>query len=941
MKKWYSLGLLTLLFLSAVAQDKGNIRGSLVDTALKQPVADATITIMKASDSSLVTFSRSNSKGDFTVGYLEKGKYRALITHVTYRNISRFFEITETTKNIDLGYIALTNKSTMLDAVQVVQEAAPVTIKKDTIEYNAGSFKTKPNAVVEDLLKKLPGVQVDKDGKIKANGEEVKKVLVDGKQFFGNDPKTATKNLPADVVDKVQVFDKKSDQSQFTGFDDGNSEKTINLTIKPEKKNGVFGKASAGAGTDERYQANLNVNQFSGDRQFSAIGMANNTNKQGFSFGDILNFSGGLGLPGGKGGQIVLNTGGLPIQDMNGGKNGLTTTWAGGLNFNDTYNKKVDISGSYFYNRLDNQVDQKVNREYLIPGNSFTRAQESFTDNLNENHRFNFMSDYKVDSMNSLKYTTSANIQQSSNNGHSQFASTAPKGYRLNDGISSTNTESNGYNWDNNLLWRHKFHTKGRTFSSSFSYTAGEGTSKSLLNSITSFYEPDGAMNSADTIDQLNKQNITSRIYGAVLSYTEPLSRKSLLEFNYNFNQNNASSGRETYDLDHYTGKDPIKNESLSNDFDNHYQSNKGGISWRYQDKKYNISVGSFIQSANMQTDFHFLGYDSSLNKQFLNYLPSARIEYSINKFRNLQLQYNTSTGAPSAMQLNPIVDLSDPLNIRVGNPNLSQEYSHRVTLHYGSFDPFRRTSFFSMLNYSATNNRIVNYDVIDSQGVRKTSYINVDGVYNLIGSASWGLPIKPIKSNLNLSTNIVRSKNINFINTERNIINSWNIVQDVSLNFIHKELLDLTAGANISYNRVRYSLPGQENVNYWNQEYSLDMNIYFPHGFSLASEFTFTRNTGYANGYNTDVALWNAGLVKQLFKNKKGEIKAQVFDILNQNVGISRNANQNYIEDVATKILSRYFLLSFTYNLSRFAGKSVPKMDQGNIRIIGDKVRM
>jgi len=941
MKKWYSLGLLTLLYLSAFTQDKGNIKGSLIDTALKQPVADATITIMKASDSSLVTFSRSNSKGDFTVGYLEKGKYRALITHVTYRNISRFFEITEATKNIDLGYIPLTNKATMLDAVQVVQEAAPVSIKNDTIEYNAGSFKTKPNAVVEDLLKKLPGVQVDKDGKIKANGEEVKKVLVDGKQFFGNDPKTATKNLPADVVDKVQVFDKKSDQSQFTGFDDGNSQKTINLTIKPEKKNGIFGKASAGAGTDDRYQANFNVNQFSGDRQFSAIGMANNTNKQGFSFGDILNFSGGLGAPGGRGGQIVLNTGGLPVQDMNGGNNGLTTTWAGGLNFNDTYNKRVDVNGSYFYNHLDNQVDQKVNREYLIPGNSFTRAQESFTGNLNENHRFNFMSDYKVDSMNSLKYTTSANIQQSSNDGRSQFASTAPKGFRLNDGISSTNTESNGYNWDNNLLWRHKFHTKGRTFSGSFSYTAGEGRSKNLLNSITSFYEPDGVMSAADTIDQVNKQNITSRIYGAVLSYTEPLSRKSLLEFNYNFNQNNASSGRETFDLDHYTGKDPIKNELLSNDFDNHYQSQKGGISWRYQDKKYNITVGSFIQAANMQTDFHFVGYDSSLNKHFLNYLPSARIEYSINKFRNLQLQYYTSTSAPSAIQLNPIVDLSDPLNIRVGNPNLSQEYAHRVSLHYGSFDPFRRTSFFSMLNYSATNNRIVNYDVIDSQGVRKTSYMNVDGVYNLIGSANWGLPIKSIKSNLNLSTNILRSKNINFINTERNIINSWNIVQDVSLNFIHKELLDITTGANVSYNRVRYSLPGQENVNYWNQEYSLDMNIYFPMGFSLASEFSFSRNTGYANGYNTDVALWNAGLVKQLFKNKKGEIKAQVFDILNQNVGISRNANQNYIEDVATKILSRYFLLSFTYNLSRFAGKSVPKMEQRNFKIIGDKMRM
>jgi hypothetical protein len=941
MKHLYSLGLLMLTCAASFAQEKGNIKGSLIDTAMKQPVGDATITIMKASDSSLVTFSRSNSKGDFTVGYLDKGKYRVLITHVTYRNVSRFFEINETTKSIDLGYIPLTNKSAMLDAVQVVQEAAPVTMKNDTVEYNAGSFKTKPNAVVEDLLKKLPGVQVDKDGKIKANGEEVKKVLVDGKQFFGNDPKTATKNLPADVVDKVQVFDKKSDQSQFTGFDDGNSEKTINLTIKPNKKNGVFGKATAGGGTEGRYQGNFNINQFSGDRQFSAIGMANNTNKQGFSFVDVLNFSGGLGAPGGKGGQVVFNTGGLPIQGMNSGNNGLTTTWAGGLNFNDTYNKKVEVSGSYFYNRIENDVNQKINREYLIPGNTFTRVQESNSNIVNENHRFNFMSDYKIDSMNSLKYTTSANVQQSSSANHSDFSSTAPKGFLLNDGFSSTNAESNGYSWDNNLLWRHKFSKKGRTFSSSFSFNASEGDNKNLLNSLTKFYQSDGTINAADTIDQVNKQNMQSRTYGAILSYTEPLSRKSLLEFNYNFNQNNSNSGRETYDLDPITGNDPVKNELLSNDFVNRYQSNQGGISWRYQDSKYNISISNFIQTATMQTDFHFLGFDSSLNKQFLNHLPTARFQYAINKYRNLRFDYYTSTQAPSAIQLNPIVDLSDPLNIRVGNPNLSQEYTHRLTFHYLSFDPFRRTSFFSMLNYSTTNNRIVSYDQIDSQGVRKTSYINVDGVYSILGSASWGLPVKPIKSNLNLSTNIVQSWNINFINTERNIINSWNVTQDVSLNFVHKEILDITAGANVSYNRVRYSLPGQADVNYWNQEYSLDMNVYFPHGISLASEFTFTKNTGYADGYNTNVSLWNLGLVKQLFKNKKGEIKAQVFDILNQNVGISRNANQNYIEDVQTRILSRYFLLSFTYNISRFAGKSAPKMQEGNIKIIGEKVRM
>ncbi len=826
----------------------------------------------------------------------------------------------------------------MLDEVKVVQEVAPVTLRNDTIEYNAGSFKTKPNAVVEDLLKRLPGVQVDKDGKIKANGEEVKKVLVDGKQFFGNDPKVATKNLPADVVDKVQVFDKKSDQSQFTGIDDGNSEKTINLTVKPEKKNGVFGKAAVGAGSEGRYQGNFNVNKFKGERQFSAIGMANNTNKQGFSFFDILNFTGGLGGPGDKGG-IVISKDALPMSGFSNGNSGLTTTWAGGLNFNDTYNKKVEVNGSYFYNRLEDEIDQKTNREYLVPGNTFTRAQQSITRRINENHRLNFSSDYKIDSMNSIKVLSTANIQEGKSDNHSNFSSLTSKGISLNDGTSSTDGTSNGYSWNNNMLWRHKFAKKGRTLSANLTFNINHGENNNQLASITNFYES-GIQNAADTIDQLNKQDGSSQTYGTVLSYTEPLSKKSLLEFNYNFNQTKSSSGRETFDVDHGTGKNPEKNDLLSNEFDNSYDYNRAGINWRVQEKKYNLTIGGNLQFASLATDFHFMGIDSSIAKSFINFLPTARLEYNINKFRSLRFNYNSFTRQPSPSQLNPIIDLSDPLNIRVGNPNLSQEYMHNVVIHYASFDPFRRTSFFSMLNFSATDNRIVSYDQIDSQGIRKTSFTNVDGVYTIMGSGSWGLPVRAINSNLNLNTNISQSRNINFINTEENIINSWNLSQEARLNFVHKEVLDLSLGANISYNGVRYSLPGQENTNYWDQEYSIDMNLYLPKGFSIANEFSFNRNTGYATGFNTSISLWNMGLAKQVFKNKKGEVKMQVFDILNQNVGISRTANQNYIEDVQTKILSRYFLVSFSYNLSKFAGKMMP-MKKDNIQIIGEQTRM
>ena len=941
---YFFLIALCLLSLQAAAQNTGHVKGQLMDTAAKHPLANATITVLQAKDSALVTFSRSNNNGAFDVRFLPKGNYRILISHIGFRNYSKFFEISEDKKEVDLGYIAMISSSAMLDEVSVVQERAPVTFHNDTVEFNAGSFKTKPNAVVEDLLKKLPGITVDKDGKIKANGEEVKKVLVDGKEFFGNDPKMATKNLPADIVDKVQVFDKKSDQSQFTGFDDGNSERTINLTVKPEKKHGVFGRATAGAGNKERYQGNINLNQFKGNRQMSVIGMANNTNKQGFSFMDILNFQGGLGGPGGGRGMMEVtadNGSSLPIQGMN-PNNGITTTWAGGFNFNDKWGKNTDVSGSYFYNRIQDRMEQKITREYISPTNPYYYYKDGLTSRRNENHRLNAIVDHKFDSMNSIRFTSSANIQEGLSVSNSGYSSEAAKGGLLNRGLSQNGSNSEGFSWNNTALWRHKFHKKGRTLSANLTFGLNDVESDGAMKTINDFFKPNGTIDFSDSLDQHFFQDGKGTTYGAVLSYTEPLSRRSLLEFNYSYNANNSESGKETFDIDKNTGKHTIRNELFSSDFDNTYTFNRGGMGWRHQRKKYNFTIGGAVQHAQLDSRFHFMGKDSTIAQSFVNFLPNALLQYNINKYKNFRFQYTASTRQPSALQLNPIVDNTDRLNIRFGNPDLAQEYNHRMSFNFMSFDPFRQRSFFTMLNVTATNNKIVSYDELDAQGVRKTSYTNADGAYNVMGNISWGVPIRAIKSNLNTNTMLMKSRNVNFVDSKRNLINSLNLTQDVNLNFVYKQIFDITVGANIRYNRVRYSVTDQSNANYWNQEYSMDANIYFPYGFSLASEFSFIRNTGYAAGYNRDVALWNIGLAKQLFKSKKGEIRFQVFDLLNENVGITRNANQNYIEDVSSRILNRYFMVSFTYNISRFAGKAMPaKVMEPNIKVISDRPGM
>ncbi len=921
------------------AQKECSIQGMVKDSSTGLPLSGATVTVLLAKDSSLVSFSRTNSNGFFSIRNIDYESYRLLVTHVGYLNISRAFTINASIPGLDFGVLAISNKSTLLKEVTVTQEKPPVVIRNDTLEYNAGSFKTRPNAVVEDLLKKLPGVQVDKDGKIKSNGEEVKKVLVDGKEFFGNDPKMATKNLPADAVDKVQVFDRKSDQSRFTGFDDGNSEKTINLTIKPEKKNGVFGKATAGAGDKSLYQGNFNVNSFNKERQVSAIGMANNTNKQGFSFMDILNFSGGLPGAGGRGGggmQLDMNSMGLPVQGA-ANNQGITTTLAGGLNYNNSWQKKMDMTSSYFYNRLHTDKTESLYQQWLLPGTAFNTTRQNSSGNTNESHRLNLSGDYTIDSANSIKLTSSISQQQSQYNVKSSYRSAAAAGNLLNDGDAGSFISGDGYNWNNSALFRHRFRKKGRTISANLSFNQTSGNSHGGLQSVNNYYQPGGGLQQSDTINQVNQQVNGSNTYAAVLSYTEPLSKKSLLEFNYNFSTAHSTSNRVTYDFDKLSGKHSALNTALSNNFLNDYRYHRPGVNWRYQQKKYNFAIGLAAQQASLQSHFHIMAKDSAIDRSFLNLLPRANLQYNINQYKNIRAVYNTFTRQPSVTQLQPLTDNTDPLNIKIGNPDLKQEYYHRLQAEYISFDPYRHTSFFAGLSAGITGNKIVNADQLGAQGQRITQPVNVNGSYTISANSSWGFPLRKIKSKLNLNSAVSNSRNIGFVNAQKNNILSWSASQEITWNYTYKELLDLGAGAEIIYNDVNYSLQKQQNLQYWSQHYTFDINLYLPGGFSFASDIDYTTRSGLAQGYNLSAVLWNAGLAKQVFKNKKGEFRLQVYDILSQNIGVNRSSNQNYIEDASYTVLKRFWQLSFTYNISRFAGKNIaaPGSRNSNIQVI------
>ncbi|MBK5271421.1 MAG: outer membrane beta-barrel protein, partial [Bacteroidia bacterium] len=682
-----------------LGQKNGSVKGVAFDTVGKQTVAAATVTLLEKKDSTLVTFTITDNSGKFELKGIRNGDYRLLITHVNYYNSNTFFTVSESNKNTDLGNIIMNDVAKVLSEVIVKNEAPPVTLINDTIQYNAGSFKTVPNASVEQLLKKLPGVKVEKDGSIKAQGEQVNRVLVDGKEFFGNDPKIATKNLPADAVDKVQVYDKQSDQAQLTGFEDGNYEKTINLKLKKDKKKGMFGKINSGGGSNERYEGKFNINSFKGARQFSAIGMGNNTNAEGFSFMDILNFTGELSrMQRSGGGNVNINISGDEAASLGVGGNrnsGINTAWGGGLNYNNIIGSKLDFQSNYFYNRYNPNSESHIQRQYFLPDSSYFYNQNSFADNLNLSHRLNLNGLYQIDSTSSLRINPSINFQQTKNKSQTDYQTLSENKMLANDGFSNTTSNNDGYNFRNDITYRKKFKKKGRTFSLSLQTSLNESNGDGSLFSITSFNDAIGSLIKRDTLNQQNKVEGSLRSYNARAIYTEPLWKRSLLEFSLGKSSSKSISEKTTFDLNDLNGKYDRVNKMLTNDFENTYGFSNAGIRVRTQKRKYNYSLGLNWQQAELAGKVITGAKDSLISKTFRNFLPNARVQINFSNFKNFSINYSASTNQPSMQQLQPVPDNSNPLNIREGNPDLKQEYTHNIMAHLNWINPYKNKNLF------------------------------------------------------------------------------------------------------------------------------------------------------------------------------------------------------------------------------------------------------
>jgi hypothetical protein len=931
----YTLALLLLLPLLGLAQKKSTLKGVVYDTTLHKGLAYATVSVLNAHDSTLVTFTRADSTGNFRLPYLDKGRFLVSASYVGYAPVWKNISIQKEGETIDFGRIEMTDLLSMGN-VTVTTRRAPVTINNDTVEFNTENFKTQPNAVVEDLLKKLPGVTVDNDGTVRVNGQKINKVFVNGKEFFTGDPKMATRNLDADAVDKVQVFDKKSDQAEFTGVDDGQSQKAINLKLKKDRNHALFGKAAAGGGTDERYDGQTNLNKFNGDQQFSLIGMANNTNRQGFSISDYLNFTGELSRGMRNGGGITISTGGgndfgLPVTGFGPGQQGVAKTLAAGLNYNDTWNKKTDANMSVMGNDVNLQTNKSIARQNILPGNEFNYYADNTDNKHTKQERFNMTLDSKFDSTASIRFTPQLGLQQGDSHSASTYSSVSNQGAMLNEGTSASSTHSDALNFNGNALLRKKFAKKGRTLSGTLSMAYNNSTQNGSQNTHNRYYVSANGTPYPTPVDsvlnQQSSQEAVSRSLGGNIIYTEPVGRRSLLEFSGFYNISTGTSKKTTYDFGAASGKYDQLNLVQSNDFKNAYQYGGGSFHFRSNLRKISLTAGTSLQSASLVSTNNTSG--NRIEQTFTDWLPDFMLQYKMNSSRSLTFNINTNTQQPSTAQLQPVLNMSDPLNITTGNPNLKRSYTSSVSLNYFSANMFTQQNFFAFVSASRTSNAIVNADVVSANGGRTSMPVNANGIYQLFGTINKGFTLRKLNSRIDLGISANMNHNLSYVNGQENGITNRSIGPNLNFSYSLENKVDINASARLNISHAGYSLQPQLNSNYLQQVYGLETVNYLPWGMILNNNFTYTINTGRADGYNISVPYWNASLAKGFLKNRRAELKLSVFDLLNQNNGISINANQNYIENSRYNVVQRYFLLTFTFSLNK-AGNTA-----GGMRIV------
>jgi len=913
MQRLISFLFLFFLVMGVFAQPY-TIRGKVSDPE-NQGLPSATVLLLNTKDSTMVNFATTILNGGFELRNVPRSEYLLRVTYIGYATL--FHKVAPPEGNVlDVGDLKLLNERVLLREVSVSEERIPMRIKNDTIEYDALAFKPIPNEMVEDLLKRMPGIEVQSDGNVVAQGETVRRVLVDGKEFFGRDPKMATQNLPADAVSKVQVFDQRSEQAIFTGIDDGQRERTINLELKEDRKEGIFGNSSLAYGTDERFQGRTNINRFDNKGQLSILGMGNNVNQTGFSIGEYLNFSGGpQSLLGGGGGgmmQITMSGGGssIPLSfDGRPSTNGLMTSWAGGANLNRKIKTQTELTASYFYNQLGHDLTQELERENFLPTGNFYYDQQSLQDNRNYNHRLNLRLDHKFNEGSSVLLTTNTSANKTNTSQQSFSQTLNSEGFIQNMSNQATGAEGQRLNLETSLLWRQRLNKPGRTLTAGLNFSTNGNEQDGSLEALNQFFGPNA---SEQNILQVNALSTMNRSLGANATYTEPLKNRRFIEANYRITRNYNEVDQQVFDK--ADGLEVI-NELLTNQYNNTYLFQRAGLNIRQVRDNFNVTIGTNLQVTSLKGNI--VTSNQEINKNYEHVLPVVRFNYEFSNFRRFMADYETSVQEPSLLQLQPLIDNRDPLNIYVGNPQLKPSYRHRTTMRYNSFNPLTSRGFFTFVSADYVRNAITNATSVDEFLVRTVTPLNVESNLSLRGNVNFNIGLSKIKSRFNVGTTISHIQSVNVLNSVEQQIANNILGGNARFSFRPNDNFETSLTANINQQLTKYEFSVLEQA-YLNQAYGSETNWTFLKNWRLGLGFRYQIYEGRTAGFDRKIPMLDFSFSRSFLKGNTGEVRLSGYNLLNQNLGVNQAVDANYIQRQVTNSLGRYFLLTFTYSLNR-----------------------
>jgi len=911
------------------------IKGKITDSETGLGIEAATIYLNRAQDSTLVDYTISDQSGTFLLNVRKTDKTTQLkISHIIYENYTRSLQTIS--DNIDLEEIKLKLQGNMIDSIVIRSEIPPIRIKNDTLEFNASSFKVRPDANVETLLKQLPGVEIASDGSITVNGKPVSQILVNGKPFFDADGKIALQNLPAEIINKVQVTDKKTKEQEISGEAATTDDLSINLTIDEDKNKGYFGRIMAGYGTDDRYESSGLVNYFKGDLRVSVLASSNNINASGFSMDEVFDNMSSIR-------NVNMNsTGGLSINGVNFGgmDKGITQSNIIGFNYADKWFTKADVNGNYFYSDSSNENLNKTRRVNLLPDNLFTTQSETSSKRDQSNHNFNFGFEVKIDSTStlwispSLSKTTSKSRTKSFENSIDEFDDL------LNESLSDDFSENENLSFSNSIYYFKRLPKKGRTFGINFRNSNQNSQTDSYTNSETYFYQ------SSQTDDIRNQsRNLSGKndSYSLRLEYKEPLTDSLNVHFGANYEIDKSSDINETYDFDTALQAYTDFNDLLSNSIWSETKTLNPNFRFEIHKRKYNLNLSAGSNIINMDNSSLYLGDNTNLERNYITPTYSGNFRYKISKSKSISLRYNYRESIPSAIQLLPVENLANPLNTIIGNPDLDLNKNHSLNFGINNYDYATRSGYHAWFSSTYYNSRVTSVSTFDQDSKRTTTYTNVDDTYSLSGNFNWDKSHKTENGHkYGISLGVWNSYNFNkgFTNAELFKAHQLNVSPSVRLSYEYGDYLNIYPSYRFTYNQTSYENYRIDKSSNFFHKVGLEATSYFPENWVFGNDLAYNYNSNIADGFRKDFFMWNISLAYN-FWNKKMTAKIKVYDLLNQNTSNSRQISDIAIIDTEDIILKRYVMFSLSYKLEGFGGKSDKDSENGrgrggrNVRIM------